>query len=195
MLKQKSFGISLLVYSIIAWLASGALSLERLALYKDPTHVASCDFGLFVSCSSIMKTEQAGLFGFPNPFLGIVGFAITGTIAVFMVMTARLDKNFFPKWYMACFQIGVTIAFALVCFFWYTSVIKIMILCPWCMVVWSMVVPMFLHTTFLNAANGLFGGKLTQIGRKLIDWIWVAVISVYVVIIASILIRFQEYIF
>lgn len=198
MKQQRTLGISLIITSLIAWIASGTLVLERLELFKDPTHIPTCDFGLFLSCSTIMKTAEAALFGFPNPFLGIVGFAITGTIGVILLLTAKHREqglSILPRWFMIAIQLGVTAAMALVTFFWYTSVYTVMTLCPWCMVVWSMVIPMFLHITAYNAANGNLGGSLRGVGTKLLEWNWVAVIVIYVLVVTSILIRFQEYIF
>lgn len=177
----------LTLYSLIAWLASGTLVLERLELYKDPDHIPSCDFGLFVSCSNIMKTEQASLLGFPNPLIGIVAFAITGTIGVMIASGVKL-----PKWIHLTSLLGMTIGIGLVGFFWYTSVIVVMNLCPWCMVVWSMMIPMFLHTLSFQIKNGLFG---TSLKNKNFPPVWVSTIIVYVLIVASIFVRFYEYIF
>lgn len=195
MLKQKSFGIGLIIYSFIAWVASGTLVLERLELFKDAGHVASCDFGLFVSCTGVMKTPEAALFGFPNPFLGIVGFAITGTIGVLLLILSKHQEVVLPTWFRWGLQLGVTFALALICFFWYTSVISIMILCPWCMVVWSMIIPMVTHTTAWNMANGLFGAGMRKAGEKALEWAWLIVLLGYVFVAGSILLKFQEYIF
>lgn len=193
--KIKTFGWILVVLSTIAWLASWTLVLERLELYKDPTHIPSCDFGLFLSCSTIMKTPEASLLGFPNPLLGIVGFAITGTIGVFFILLSQQSKNIIPRWFFVAMQAGLTIVMATIIFFWYTSVFKVMFLCPWCMVVWAMVIPLFIYTTAWNASNGVLGAKLQGFGKWLREWNWVAVIAVYALIVGSILFKFGEYIF
>lgn len=205
MVKQKSFGIALILYSVIAWLASATLVRERLELYKDSNHIASCDFGLFLSCSTIMKTDQAQLFGFPNPFIGLVGFAITGAIGVFFLMlsvmlpkwgvTAQQGANRIPRWFLLSLQTGVTVAMCLVGFFWYTSIMVVMTLCPWCLVVWTFVIPMFFHTTAWTMANGAFGERAGSWGSRFLEWVWVPVLATYLFIVASILVRFQEYIF
>lgn len=190
-MKSKTYGISLLILSIIGWLASATLTLERLALYGNANHVASCDFGLFVSCTSLMKTSQAALLGFPNPFIGIVGFAILGTIAVMILMGTK------PlRWFWVALQIGVTAAFALVVFFWITSVYTVMTLCPWCMVVWTAVIPLFMLTTAYNVYHGnIFKNPRDKIKNFVSGWWWMLAIMAIVGIIASILFRFAEYIF
>lgn len=191
MMRQKPFSIALLIAGIIGWLASATLTLERLALYRDENHVAACDFGLFVSCTNLMKTDQASLFGFPNPLLGIVGFAVLITIAVVLLTGAYL-----PRWFFVGLQAGVTAGLALISFFWFTSVFVVMTLCPWCMVVWSMIIPLF----FLVTAYNLYHGNLTKHpSSKFKEFVsgywWVGAILVIVGVVASIFIRFAEYMF
>src|SRR6478735_2883140 len=103
---NKRIGLILLITGVIGWLASGWLVLERLALYKDPDHVASCDMNPFISCTSVMKTAQASLLGFPNPFIGIAAFAVVITTAVVLLAGAKL-----PRWYWIGLQVGVTAGF------------------------------------------------------------------------------------
>jgi uncharacterized membrane protein len=190
-MRQKPFGWALLIAGIVGWLASATLTLERLALFKDSNHVASCDFGLFVSCTSLMKTEQAALFGFPNPFLGIVGFAVLITIAVVLLTGATL-----PRWFFNGLQAGVTAAFALVTFFWITSVFVVMTLCPWCMVVWSMIIPLFFLTTAFNIYNGnLVKNPSKGLKEFVSGWWWIFVIFAVVGVVGSIFASFAQYIF
>lgn len=191
MMRQKSYGVFLLITGLVGFLASGALSLERLELYKNPNHVASCDFGLFVSCSNLMKTDQAALFGFPNPFLGLMGFPVLITLAVLLVSGVNV-----PKWILRGLQVGMTLALALIVFFWYTSVYAVMTLCPWCMVVWSMVIPTFVLTTAYNLYHGNLMKNPSQRLKEFVSGWWGVVVAViFVGIIGSILIRFAEYIF
>lgn len=191
MMRQKSFGWALLIAGLIGWFASATLTLERLALYKDANHVASCDFGLFVSCTSLMKTDQASLFGFPNPFLGIVGFAVLITIAVVLLAGAVL-----PKWFFVGMQVGVTAALALITFFWVTSVYVVMTLCPWCMVVWAMIIPLFLLVTAYNLYHGNFRNIPSKKLQDFVSgWWWILAVMIIVGVIGSILIRFAEYMF
>lgn len=184
----RRFGISLIVYSVIAFFASFVLVLERIALYQDPGHTASCDFGGIFSCTGVMQTEQAALFGFPNPFLGIVGFAVTGAIGLMIATLPRGQKLQKPM--VVALALGAIFAMGLVSFFWFTSVINLMLLCPWCMVVWAMVIPLFFHT-MAYASRELFGAKVEGIS----DWWWLGVLISYLFVVGSILVQFAEYIF
>lgn len=187
--RQKGFGLFLLLTSIVGWIASGVLILERLELYKDANHVASCDMNPFVSCSSVMKTAQASLFGFPNPFLGIVAFAVVITTAVVLLTGATL-----PKWYWLSLQVGVTLGFALVSFFWFTSVIVLGLLCPYCMVVWAMMIPIFVYTTAYNILHGNLFSKLRKdTAESIFSWAWVAVVLLFITVVASIFFKFMDF--
>ena len=186
MTRQTKYGLILLIGSIIGWLVSGALVLERIALYKDPNHVASCDVNTFVSCTDVMKTPQAGLFGFPNPFLGIVAFAVAITIGVLLVSGVKL-----PRWFMIGLQVGITVGLGFIVFFWSQSLYVIGALCPYCMVVWSVVIPMFIYTTIFNMQESVIFKRMRASDIEGIrSWAWVILLVAYIGIAASILFRF-----
>ena len=92
--RRRPFALVLLVTGVIGWVASAILVLERLQLYKDPGHVTSCDINPWVSCGQVMGTWQSELFGFPNPLIGIVAFAVVITTAM-----AALAGAQFGRWY------------------------------------------------------------------------------------------------
>lgn len=77
--RRIAFGVMLVVTGVIGWAASGILILEKLELYRNPDHVTSCDINPWVSCGQVMQTWQSELFGFPNPFIGLVGFTVVIT--------------------------------------------------------------------------------------------------------------------
>ncbi|GHD01903.1 vitamin K epoxide reductase family protein [Zhihengliuella salsuginis] len=181
----KSFGWLLAITGTVAWLASITLVLERLELYKDPDHVTSCDINPWVSCGAVMQEWQAALFGFPNPFIGVVGFAVVMTIGVSLVAGAR-----FPRWYWVGTQIGVTLAFVFIVWLWSQAVYSIHILCLYCMVVWAMMIPIFVYTTARNMAAGLFGGP-ERVRRAARDWAWVVTTGLILLVAASVLISFS----
>ena len=92
--RRRPFALVMLVSGVIGWIASGILVLERLQLYRDPNHVTSCDINPWVSCGQVMSTWQSELFGFPNPLIGIVGFAVVITTAMALLSGARFGRWF-----------------------------------------------------------------------------------------------------
>ena len=91
----------LVVGSAIGFLASMILTIDRIKLLTDPQAVLVCDISPFVTCGPVMSSAAGALFGFPNPLLGIAGFAIAGTTGMVLLAGARL-----ARWYLVCFEVG-----------------------------------------------------------------------------------------
>ena len=68
---------TLVVGGIIGIFASIELIIQKIAVLSDPDFVPNCDINPILSCGSVISTEQASLFGFPNPVLGVIGFTKT----------------------------------------------------------------------------------------------------------------------
>ena len=56
--------------------AAMALSIEKIEKLTNPDTGLSCDFSVLVQCSANLDSAQGAAFGVPNPFLGLVGFAL-----------------------------------------------------------------------------------------------------------------------
>ena len=121
---------TMLFFAIAAFIAAFTLSVEKLEILKNPDAKLSCSINVVLNCASVMKTPQASVFGFPNSYLGIMGFAIVTAVAM-----GGLMGNKFSKSYLATAQVfyGLGLIFAYWLFF--QSVYVIQVLCPWCLVV------------------------------------------------------------
>ncbi|MBB3663617.1 putative membrane protein [Prauserella sediminis] len=136
--------------------AAIALILEKLATLANPDHVPTCTLTPVVSCGSVMDSAQATAFGFPNPLLGIGGFAVVVTVGVVLLCGFRP-----PRWFWLGMQTGTTFGVGFVHWLIYSSLYDIGALCPYCMVVWVVTIPIFWYTTLHN----LTSGHLTPGGR------------------------------
>lgn len=126
----------------VGLLAAAALTVEKINLLADPGYVPTCSINPILSCGSVMNTPQAAVFGFPNPLLGIAGFAVVTTLGVTLLATGHL-----PRWMWLGLQGGVTFGVVFVHWLIYQSLYVIGALCPYCMVVWAVTIPIFLYTT------------------------------------------------
>lgn len=187
--RDKALGWLLAVGGFISWIASGALVLDRLKIYADPSAVVSCDVNAWIACGQVMRTSQAAIFGFPNPLIGLAAFAVVITLGLVLISGLKL-----PRWFWMGLQIGLTLGMILVGWFWYTALYTIGILCPYCMVVWSMMIPMFMWVTSRNILNGIIPAP--SVFQKIVSiWTGPAIVGVYLVVIASIIYRFGSFIF
>ena len=178
------FATLLLVTGIIGWIASAILVLERLQLYKDPDHVTSCDINPWVSCGQVMGTWQSELFGFPNPLIGIVAFAVVITTAMAALSGAR-----FGRWYWVGLQIGVTLGAVFVIWLWSQALFSIYILCLYCMIVWAAMIPLVILLTVRNLVHGVIPAPAGVV-RFAAEWAWTLVAITYVAVAASVFLRF-----
>ena len=137
----RTMGWLLVVFGLIGFGASLALAIEKVLKLANPDRVASCSLNIFLDCSDAMASWQGGLLGFPNPFIGVAAFPVVVTTGVVLLIGVTL-----PRWYWLCLLAGTVAALGLVIFLIYTSVSVLGKLCPYCMVVWVAVIPLFWFT-------------------------------------------------
>ncbi len=135
----------LLVGGIIGIFCSGMLTLEKIELLKHPAAQLNCDLNPIVACGPVINKPQASAFGFPNPFIGLVGFAVVATIGAGLLAGAT-----FKRWFWLGLQIGATFGVGFITWLQFQSIFRIGALCPYCMVVWAVTIPIFWHTLLYN---------------------------------------------
>lgn len=145
----KKYPWFLLVGGLIALLCSILLTIEKIKLLKDPSVSLGCDLNPIIACGSVINTPQASAFGFPNPIIGIVGFSIVALIGGAILAEAK-----FKRWFWIGLQLGVIFAVVFVHWLIFQTVYRINALCPYCMVVWAMTIPIFWYTTLYNLQAG-----------------------------------------
>lgn len=138
-------GWVLSVGGLVGLTAALVLTIEKFALVADPSYVPTCSINPILSCGSVMASPQAEVFGFPNPLLGIVGFTVVMVTGTTLVGGARL-----PRWYWSGLQAGVTLGVVFVHWLAFQSLYRIGALCPYCLVVWAVTIPLFFYVTLRN---------------------------------------------
>lgn len=187
--RHRGTALMLLVTAVVGMVATCILVAERLALSADPNHVTSCDLNPWVSCGTVMKSEQAMAFGFPNQFIGLVSFSVVITVAVGMLAGAR-----YQRWFWLGLNLGVAAGFAFCIWLWYQAVYEITALCLYCMIVWAMMAPMLVLLTVRNLHHGVVPST-PGVRKAAADWAWPVIALLYVAVIGSILLRFGMDIF
>lgn len=175
---------------LVGFLASAVLLIERIKLARDSEYVPSCSINPILSCGSVMETAQASLLGFPNPIIGVASFPVVVTTGVVILAGGRM-----AKWYWVGLQVGVTAALALVSWLAFQSIYRIGALCPYCMVVWTVVIPLFWYVTLRNLAEGALGvaPKSSRATAFVRDWHAPLLLVPFSVLLVSITERFWSY--
>jgi len=181
----RATGATLTVLGAVGLLAALALTVDRIRLLEDPSYIPSCDLSPVLSCGSVMSSEQASLLGFPNPILGLVGFSVVVTLGVVLAAGVRL-----PAWMLTGLAVGSAAGAAFVHWLAFQSLYRIGALCPWCLVVWAVTVPIALWAVLLAA-------DASRSPHRLLRTAWEArlllVATWYLVVLVLILIRFWDY--
>lgn len=153
----------LLVGGMIALVASVMLSIEVFDRLKNPDYVPACNLNPILSCTSVADSNQAHIFGFPNYFIGIAGYAAVAAIGAVLIAGAR-----FKKWFWQTAQAGMLLAFVFISWLQFQTLYRIGALCIFCMVVWAATGPMFWYLTLYNLDAGYVPKKLTSKFRRTI---------------------------
>ncbi len=108
------------------------------------------------------------------------------TVAMSMLAGAR-----FSRWYWAAVQAGVTLGMVFVVWLWSQALFDIYVLCIYCIVVWTAMIPLFVFTTVRNLAHGVIPAPAGMV-RFLSEWAWAITALLWVATAASIFFRFMN---
>jgi uncharacterized membrane protein len=177
----------LVVGGLIGIAASIELIIQKIAVLSNPNFVPNCDINPILSCGSVINTAQASLFGFPNPVLGVIGFTTVIMFGALLFAGVELPKS---MWLGLNF--GALAGMFLVIWLVGQSLYVIGALCPWCMVVWAITIPIFWQVTTDNLASKSlsFGKGLSEI---FVTLKWILVASSYLIIAALIFVRWSDF--
>lgn len=178
----------MIITGLIGFYFSFLITVEKMALVADPSHVPPCSIDPFISCGPVMLSWQAEVFGFSNSLIGIWGFSVVTTIGFALLAGAR-----FKKWFWQGIQIGLTFALLFVYWLFYEIVYDIRMLCLYCMAVWAVTIPLFAYVTVYNLKEGhikLPGKSTTQWAIKHKHYLTALL---YLIIIGVILFEFRDY--
>jgi uncharacterized membrane protein len=185
-----AFAVFLIVVGALGWWAAFSLTVDKFLLLENPETDLDCNFSFLVQCGVNLSSPQGAVFGFPNPLLGLGGFAAVIAVGVSLLAGAR-----FARWYWIAFNVGIAGALTFVIWLIGQSIFVLNKLCPWCMLVWLVTIPLFWIVTSRNLADGVFGQRLVGLGRFLRSWAIPIVIVCYAVValIAQLRLELTQY--
>ena len=160
----------------------GAVGCETRAVRTDTQDAAvgDCNVGVLVGCSVNLASDQGSVFGFPNPFIGLMAWPVVITIAVALLAGAA-----FARWFWIGFNVGVTGALVFVGWLIAQSIYVLDVLCPWCMLTWSVTIPVFWAVTLYNLREGHIpaSARVREFAGRLFSWIPVITVTCYAIVI------------
>lgn len=184
-------GTILAITGALGAFASLMLSIEEFIHLKNPNQSLNCDLNPLVGCGSILDTWQGHVFlGVPNQFWGLAAFSVLAMIGVLLIAKVQL-----PRWIWQGLQIGMLGGVLFVLWFIYQSMFVLNHLCPYCMLTWTVTLIAAWYTTIHNVKNANFKipARLQKIASFSVRHHFDIIITIFLVIIMSILTRFWDF--
>lgn len=130
-IKQFSSAWTLLFAGIVGFFASFILTIDKFKVLKDSGFTPSCNINATINCKSVMLSDQAEVFGFPNSLIGIATFAMMLVISVALFLGIS-----FPKLFWQLLVSGTVLAVVFCHWLAFQTIFEIGALCPYCMIAW-----------------------------------------------------------
>ncbi|WP_333737904.1 vitamin K epoxide reductase family protein [Streptomyces sp. IBSBF 2806] len=145
----RAYALLLVLAGAAGLLASWVITLDEFKLMEDPGFTPGCSLNPVVSCGSVMRSDQASVFGFPNPMLGLVAYGI-----VLCVGAGLLARAAYPRWYWLTFTAGCLFGVAFVSWLQFESLYRINALCLWCCLAWVATILAFWYVVAFDVRHG-----------------------------------------
>ncbi|RII95582.1 hypothetical protein DZF95_00465 [Clavibacter michiganensis] len=179
--------VLLVITGALGWVGSFVLVLERLSLLEHPDRALSCDINPLVSCATVMQSPQASLLGFPNPLIGVATF-----IAPIVVGMGLLAGAQYARWFWTVFLAGLFAGWVFITWLFTQTVFVIGALCPYCLLVWTAMIPLWWTTLIHALRHGHIPAPaaVQRIATTIAPFTWAVVVLNYAVIVIAIIAQF-----
>ncbi|AYV26773.1 vitamin K epoxide reductase family protein [Streptomyces sp. CJ_13] len=147
---SRALALLLVITGAAGLLAAWVITIDKFKLLEDPNFTPGCSLNPIVSCGNIMKSDQAAVFGFPNPMLGLVAYGIVICVGMSLLAGAR-----FRPWYWLTLNVGTLFGVVFCAWLMYQSLYNINSLCLWCCLAWVATIFMFWYVTAHNVRERL----------------------------------------
>jgi uncharacterized membrane protein len=185
---HRSPHVLMTIAGAIGLAAASVLTIDKFTLLQnkiDGVETAlSCDVSAFVTCGGVMDSAQAEVFGFPNSIIGIIGFSVVTALGVIL-----WTGGGFGRLVWGGLQAGVLFGIGFVTWLQFQSIYRLDLLCPYCMVVWAVMIPLFVYVTACNL-RGI--APQSPVTRFLSNWSMLIVALWYIGIASAIWFQFGE---
>ncbi|MEU6541922.1 vitamin K epoxide reductase family protein [Streptomyces sp. NPDC046859] len=164
---SRPFALLLVLCGAAGLLASWVITLDKFKLLEDPDFTPGCSLNPVLSCGSVLDSDQAEVFGFPNPMLGLVTYGIVVCVGASLLAGAA-----FPRWYWLTFEAGCLFGVGFVSWLQFESLYRINALCLWCCLAWIATITLFWYVTSFVVRAGLLPAP-APVRSFLAEFTWV----------------------
>lgn len=169
----RAFAIFSIIAGAVGWFASFKLLTEHIKTLSDPAYVPDCAVSILVTCGPNMDSAAGSLFGFTNGIVGVAAFTAPIFLGFALLAGAR-----FRAWFWLVYQLGLLGGFVFVVWLQYQSMFHLGTLCPWCMVIWAAMIPLWWVGAFWPYSSGhvSLSERSRSTAQSLMAWAWVFIV-------------------
>lgn len=177
----------LIVTGALGVLASLVITIDKFTLLQDPAFSPSCNLSPVVSCSNVMRSDQASVLGFPNPLAGLIAYPVVAGVGFALLAGAR-----FRRWFWLGLNLGTLLGTAFCMWLMSQALYEIGALCLWCCLAWAATIAMFWYTTVHNLRHGVLPAPRGVVAGA-VEFHWAVPVAWYLSIVMLITTRFWSY--
>lgn len=180
----RRFSWLMVVTGGLGLLASAVIMTDSIRLAEDPAFRPVCDVGSVLSCTDVMSSDQASLFGLPNPLFGLVAYAVVVAGGIALLAGAR-----FPRWCWIGLNLGGLAGAAFCMWLMGQALYSIGALCLWCCLAWAATIALFWYSIVHSLEHRIVPAPRAWV-RGVLEFHWAVPVTWYAVIVLLIAIRF-----
>ncbi|MGW2704957.1 vitamin K epoxide reductase family protein [Streptomyces sp. NPDC001340] len=184
---SRAFAWLLIVSGALGILASFVITIDKFELLQDPHFSPSCNLSPVLSCTNVMRSAQASVFGFPNPLLGLLTYPVVVAVGFALLAGAR-----FRRWFWLGLNAGTLFGAGFCMWLMSQALYEIGALCLWCCLAWAATIAMFWYTTAHNLSHGILRAPRVVVAGAL-EFHWVVPVTWYLAIVMLIATRWWDY--
>ncbi|WP_353066593.1 vitamin K epoxide reductase family protein [Arcanobacterium hippocoleae] len=155
----------MLILSLVGGAASLALIMTEKMHLRDPEAALICDVNPFIGCGDwIGAWQNEVFFGISNSVLGFAAFAALAFFSLILLTGAQLPA---VNWRLV--SCGAALADIWLLWFIYQSLFIKTVLCPYCVMIWIVTIPLTYLILSRSFQAGHFGnGRAQKLGEFLV---------------------------
>jgi len=117
----------ILIFSITGFASAFIISYEKFLTLINPLYVPGCSINIWIDCGKVMNSVYATMFGFPNSWIGLMGWPMA-FLTVLYLFTHRDISRLFMN-----IALAITVPAVIISYVWtYIAFFTIGAICPWC---------------------------------------------------------------
>jgi uncharacterized membrane protein len=179
---SRAYSLLITVGAALGLIASFTLTVDRIRLLKDANTQLACNFSSVVNCASVMSSPQGEAFGFANPIIGLAAFG-----GLLVLGAGLLGGASYARWMWGGLTLGTVFGISFVGWLADQAIFHIGRLCPWCMLVWAVMIPIFVATVLFTLSEVLpVPAAIRRVARFLRQWQGLCMLLLYAIVATAI---------